>query len=178
MEHELDLASIIPIITRVARGLTRSNADADDLVQMTCERALTRIGQWQPGTRLDSWACQIMRTVWLNEIRARHTSVRHLSAYGAERQDQQHDGEREAEAKLDLRQAARELGNMSASDKQLMVLVCFEGCTYREAAQRMEIPIGTVMSRLSRIRGKLTAGQTAQRRAENTMARDDGRRAS
>jgi RNA polymerase sigma-70 factor (ECF subfamily) len=173
MDQALDFASIIPTITRFARGLTRSSADADDLVQMTCERALTRTEQWQPGTRLDSWACRIMRTVWLNEIRARHTRGRHMSAYGAERQDDQHDGEREAEATLDLRRAVRGLSHLSTAEQTLVSLVCLEGQTYREAAQQMDIPIGTVMSRLSRIRDKLNAGVAKPARAPKALAREN-----
>jgi RNA polymerase sigma-70 factor (ECF subfamily) len=178
MDQALDFASIIPTITRYARGLTRSNADADDLVQMTCEHALTQAEQWEPGTRLDGWACQIMHAMWLSEVRARNTRVRHLSAYGADRQDLQHDGERDAQATLDLHSIARGLSHLSDGDQQLMTLVCLEGRTYREAAAEMNIPIGTVMSRLSRLRDRLTSTLATSKRVLPPMSRASGRRAA
>ena len=178
MDLALDFASIIPTITRYARGLTRSSADADDLVQMTCERALTEADQWEPGTRLDGWACQIMHTMWQNEVRARHTRVRHLSAYGADRQGLQHDGERDAQATVDLHSIARGLSSLSDGDQQLMTLVCLEGRTYREAAAQMNIPIGTVMSRLSRLRDRLTSNFVTSQRVRPTVPRTGLRRAA
>ncbi|MBM3573809.1 MAG: RNA polymerase sigma factor, partial [Alphaproteobacteria bacterium] len=65
-EFRRDLVALIPRLRRFARGLTGAAADADDLVQAACERALARHGQWTPGTRLDSWVFRIVHTVWLD----------------------------------------------------------------------------------------------------------------
>ena len=66
-----EIAALLPRLRRFGRTLARHREDADDLVQIAVERALTRIGQWQPGTRLDSWLFRIMQNAWIDEARAR-----------------------------------------------------------------------------------------------------------
>src|SRR5829696_4574438 len=68
---ERDLTALLPRLRRFAHGLSRSPADADDLTQMTVERALRSREQWQPGTGLDSWLYRIMRNLWIDTVRAR-----------------------------------------------------------------------------------------------------------
>src|SRR5688500_6310971 len=65
------IVELLPRLRRLARVLTRDPADADDLVQITVERGLTRLGQWVPGTRLDAWMFRIMKNAWIDETRAR-----------------------------------------------------------------------------------------------------------
>ena len=71
------LKDVLPSLRRFARALARNRDDADDLVQMTCERALDRSEQWQEDTRLESWLFRIMQTVWLNELRSRKVRDRY-----------------------------------------------------------------------------------------------------
>src|SRR5438067_13634439 len=68
-DHQL--AALLPRLRRFAHALSRNPADADDLTQSTIERALRSKSQWQPGTRLDSWAYRIMRNLWIDTARAR-----------------------------------------------------------------------------------------------------------
>ena len=75
MDHsqafDTDLAALLPRLRRFAHGLSRAPADADDLTQMTVERALRSRAQWQPGTKLDSWLYRIMRNLWIDTVRSR-----------------------------------------------------------------------------------------------------------
>ena len=71
LSFESELVALLPRLRRFAHGLSRSPADADDLTQATIERALRSRDQWQPGTRLDSWAYRIMRNLWIDTARAR-----------------------------------------------------------------------------------------------------------
>src|SRR6476660_2110199 len=68
---------ILPRLKRFALALKRSRSEMDDLVQATCERALTRVRQWDPETRLDSWMFRIMQNLWFNEVRARNVRERY-----------------------------------------------------------------------------------------------------
>lgn len=149
------LAALLPRLGRFALALTRNRAEADDLTQTTCERALARAGQWQPGTRLDSWAFRIMQTVWLNEIRARR--VRQAHAEQAASEGEAATPGDAADARLALDQVSAAMLRLPEELRAMLVLVCVEGFTYREAAEIASIPIGTVMSRLARARLSLIA---------------------
>jgi RNA polymerase sigma-70 factor (ECF subfamily) len=67
---QAELVALLPRLRRFARGLAGAPDQADDLVQAACERAIARIHQWTPGTRLDSWMFRIVQTIWLDEKRA------------------------------------------------------------------------------------------------------------
>src|SRR3982751_1675687 len=66
-----EIVALLPRLRRFARTITRHREDADDLVQAALERALRRLDQWQPGTRLDSWMFMIVKNAWIDEVRAR-----------------------------------------------------------------------------------------------------------
>src|SRR5262245_62913001 len=66
------MIAVLPRLRRFARGLTGSTAEADDLVQAACERALSRQHQFQEGTRFDSWMFRIVQTIWIDQLRARN----------------------------------------------------------------------------------------------------------
>src|SRR5689334_25110785 len=76
LPFEDELTALLPRLRRFAHALTRSPADADDLTQMTVERALRSKDQWQPGTRLDSWLYRIMRNLWIDTVRSRSRKER------------------------------------------------------------------------------------------------------
>jgi RNA polymerase sigma-70 factor (ECF subfamily) len=130
--------------------LTRSRQDADDLLQSGCERALTRLGQWQPDTRLDSWLYRILQTVWLNELRFRRVRDRYASAVHVE--EAVEDGERRADTRVELQRVAEEVLALPENERVVLTLVCVDGLSYKEAAEVAGVPIGTIMSRLSRAR--------------------------
>ncbi|MBM3571783.1 MAG: RNA polymerase sigma factor, partial [Alphaproteobacteria bacterium] len=135
------------------RGLTGASADADDLVQAACERALARHGQWTPGTRLDSWVFRIVHTVWLDELRAR--KVRAVDAAADPDTEIGEDGRSRVEAALTLDSLRRFIAELPEEQRAVLLLVTVEGLAYREAAESLGIPVGTVMSRLSRARAAL-----------------------
>jgi RNA polymerase sigma-70 factor (ECF subfamily) len=152
---------------RFARILTRSATEADDLVQKTCERAISRADQWRGDTRLESWLFRIMRGIWIDEVRARAARGRQLASLSLEQEDEVMDGGRLAETRLQLQAVMAELQQMPEMDRTLLLMVCVDGLTYREAADMLGVPIGTVMSRLSRARAELGTrleGRTKSRR--------------
>ena len=153
----LELVSLLPRLRRFGYALTGSIDGGDDLVQSACERALTRLDQFAPGTRLDSWMFRIMRNLWTDHKR----SPRPRREFSVQPADLEPlivgDAERELESRLFLAEVRRVVAALPAEQRAVLAVVCVEGLSYREAAQVLEIPIGTVMSRLSRAR--LAVGQ-------------------
>jgi RNA polymerase sigma-70 factor (ECF subfamily) len=151
------LIALLPRLRRFAYGLTGSVDEGDDLVQSACERALSRMNQFEPGTRLDSWMFRIMQTVWIDRRRARQR--RGISVpideigelHGA-------DGVRDGEARLRLGEVRRAVAKLPEEQRAVLMLVTVDGMSYREAANVLSVPIGTVMSRLARAR--LALGQS------------------
>src|SRR5258708_35200432 len=76
-EFRRQLGALLPRLSRFGMALTRSRSEADDLIQSACERALSRLEQWKPDTRLDSWMFRIMQTIWFNELRHRKVRAQH-----------------------------------------------------------------------------------------------------
>ena len=139
---------------------------ADDLVQATCLRALERAEQFQPGTRLDRWLFAILHSVWLNEVRARQ--IRQGAGFADPETSLVVDGARQMEATLTAVQVLREVERLPEAQRSAVFLVYVEGLAYREAAEVLDIPIGTVMSRLAAARETLgrRAGDTSNRITE------------
>lgn len=146
-----EIVALIPRLRRFALGLTGSQADADDLVQTALEKALTRLNQFTPGTRLDSWLFRIVQTSWIDDRRKASRREDTMDADMMERipgrYDAGHDGV------YGMREmVSRALDQLSDDYRTLAVLVLVEGYSYQEAAELEGVPIGTVMSRLSRAR--------------------------
>ncbi len=150
------MIALLPRLRRFARSLAGTADQADDLVQAACERALARIDQWTPGTRLDSWMFRIVQTIWLDDRRA--TRVRlgegHVTAEAAE-PELVVDGAGRMESRMTLAAVRRAMGRLPEEQRAVLTLVCVEGLTYREASDALGVPIGTVMSRLARARSAL-----------------------
>lgn len=153
---ESDMIALLPRLRRFAQALARSPADADDLCQATIERALKARDQWQPGTRLDSWMYRIMRNQWIDETRARGRRSETFAPEeaGANIGD---DGARRAEIQLELTDLDRALNRLAEEQREVIALVLVEGLAYKEAAAVLDVPIGTLTSRLSRAREALIA---------------------
>lgn len=171
----MDLVPVLPKIMRFARTLTSSKADAEDLVQRTCERALTRADQFRPDGKLESWLYRIMQTIWIDEVRARAVRLRHVASVPRDELSNSVDGERHMEAALVLDRVRSEVQTMPATDRQLLMMICVENLSYREAAETLGIPIGTVMSRLSRARSELAARLELTGRSETSGTTKRGR---
>jgi RNA polymerase sigma-70 factor (ECF subfamily) len=159
----LELVSLLPRLRRFGYALTGSMDDGDDLVHSACERALTRLDQFEAGTRLDSWMFRIMQNMWIDHKRSPQ-SYREISAQPADLEPLVvGDAQREAEHRVFLAAVRRAVAELAPEYRSVLVLVCVEGLSYKEAAQVLDIPIGTVMSRLSRAR--LAVGQALGRGA-------------
>lgn len=149
-----EVVELLPRLRRLARALTRDGADADDLVQVTVERALTRAEQWRPGTRLDSWMYRIMKNAWIDEARAR---TRGRAVFASEEAGERvgTDGAAAMEMRLAASEVERAMGRLPDDQRLAVALVLVEGLSYREAAEVLEIPEGTLTSRLVRGRNAL-----------------------
>jgi len=149
------MVQLLPRLRRFAIALTGSAADGDDLVQDTLERALKNLHAWEPGTRLDSWMFRIAKNRFIDNRRA--ASRRKTVALDAAEQDAALDGERVLQSQLAFRDTAKALQALPAEQRQAVALVLVDGLSYREAADILEIPIGTLTSRISRAREALMA---------------------
>lgn len=151
---ESELAALLPRLRRFAHGLSRNSADADDLTQLTVERALRSRNQWQAGTRLDSWSYKIMRNLWVDTVRARSRRERfEAPAEGAESIGvDPRDG---VDASIELQRAMAAMARLPDEQREVVTLILVEGFGYREVAEMLDLPIGTVSSRLVRGRNAL-----------------------
>ena len=151
---EDELTQLLPRLRRFAHALSRNAADADDLAQMTVERALRSRGQWQPGTRLDSWAYRIMRNLWIDTVRSRGRRER-FEAPPEEAERVGEDPRDAMDSSLELQRAMAVMQRLPDEQREVVALILVEGFGYREAAEMLELPIGTVSSRLVRGRTAL-----------------------
>jgi RNA polymerase sigma-70 factor (ECF subfamily) len=142
---------------------------ADDLVQETCARALSRIGQYQEGTRLDSWMYRIAQNLWLDRARARKVRGEQVNMDAVEALAGV-DGRDVVESRLTLEAVSVAMAHLPDEQRVLIALVCIDGLSYKEAANITHTPIGTVMSRLARARRELHARLEATARMANPTA--------
>jgi len=149
-----ELVAILPRLRRFALGLTRNGAEADDLVQAACEKAITRIEQWEPGTRLDSWMFRIIQTTHIDLIRGKKRRDGYLEVIEGQ-VESSFDGERAAEASMTLDAVRRAIYTLPDEQRAVVMMVSVEGLSYKEAAEVLQIPMGTLTSRLVRARTAL-----------------------
>lgn len=147
------IAALLPRLRRFGRTLAHTREDADDLVQMAVEKALTRTDQWTPGTRLDSWMFRIMQTTWIDEVRARDRRGRTF----VPEEEGEHVGHSPHEAQLDAMAVRKAVSRLGDDQRAVVGLVLVEGLSYQEAAEVLDIPVGTLTSRLARAREALQA---------------------
>ncbi|WP_233130925.1 RNA polymerase sigma factor [Sphingomonas jeddahensis] len=147
---------MLPRLRRFAHGLAANRADADDLTQVTIERALRARTQWQEGSRLDAWLYRIMRNCWIDTVRSRARSCKIIeSAEAGEHIG--HDPRPQIDARLDLDRLMRAMERLPLEQREVVALVLIDGLGYRETAELLDLPIGTVSSRLVRGRTALLA---------------------
>jgi len=151
---QLELVALVPRLRRFAYALSGSTDVGDDLAQAACERALKNAAQFNPGTRMDSWMFRIVQNLWLDDRRRQRVrgmkvdpDTIALSDDGA--------GARQAEDRVTLDQVRATVDRLPEDLRLVLALVALEGRSYREVAELLKIPIGTVMSRLSRARARL-----------------------
>jgi RNA polymerase sigma-70 factor (ECF subfamily) len=154
VEHVREqIVGLLPRLRRFARSITHHVDDADDLVQIVIERALTRCEQWRPDTRLESWMFGIMRNAWIDELRAR----RRRDQIFAPEEAGENVGEATTDAQVHVWSVQEAMTRLPEEQKFAVSLVLIEGLSYKEAATVMEVPIGTLTSRLARGREALEA---------------------
>ncbi|HEX2801615.1 MAG TPA: RNA polymerase sigma factor [Phenylobacterium sp.] len=153
---ERQIVDLLPRLRRLGRVLAGASADADDLVQLTVERALSRRDQWVPGSRLDSWMFRIMKNAWIDESRAR--SRRAAVLLPEEAGDKVGDqGASAMEMHLAAGEVERAMRRLPDDQRLAVGLVLVDGLSYKEAAEALEVPAGTLASRLVRGRMALLA---------------------
>ena len=147
-----ELVTLLPRLRRFSLTVAGNVQDAEDLLHSALERALRHESTWQRGTRLDSWMYRIIRNLWIDERRAKRNLNVSLEVAGDDVLEDRHES---AEHLLDLAQARRALLSLPEEQRSVLCLVVLEGMTYQEAAAALDVPIGTVMSRLSRARAAM-----------------------
>lgn len=147
-----DLAAHLPRLRRYARALTGDRFLADDLVQDTLERALTKFFLWRKTGRLESWLLTIMHNVFINQVKTRanrppETVLDDMAVEPATRAGQND--------RLEVRDLDSALSRLPPDQREVLLLVTLEEFSYEETAAILDVPVGTVMSRLSRARDRL-----------------------
>ncbi len=148
------MEKFLPRLQRFAYSLTNGADFSEDLVQETYVRALAHLDQWQPGSRLDSWMFRIARNLWIDHIRAEKfrgeavdiEAVDHLLSC---------DGELLAENRIVLDELRKDIAELSRDQRNVIRLVWLYGMSYKETGELLNVPAGTVMSRMARVRGAL-----------------------
>jgi len=148
--HE-ELVALLPRLRRFARNLTRNPHDADDMVQIAIERAITRADQRQPDARLDGWMFKIVRNAWIDEVRSRGRRDKIFAPEAAG----EHVGSEVIEQEMTLMSVLAAMLRLPEEQRMAVGLVLIEGLSYKEAAEVLEVPIGTLTSRLARGREAL-----------------------
>jgi RNA polymerase sigma-70 factor, ECF subfamily len=153
IEFRQQLTAELPYLRRFARALCGDAALADDLVQDCVERALSRSSLYDPSRPLRAWLFAILRNIFISGLRksSRLQVVKTV--------DELYDGEdavrAEQETNISLKLIAQALDQLPDQQREILVLVSLEEMSYREAAEIVGVPIGTVMSRLSRARNHM-----------------------
>jgi RNA polymerase sigma-70 factor (ECF subfamily) len=148
------MVKMLPRLRRFAHSLTAGAESGEDLVQETCVRALAHLDQWHPGTRLDSWMFRIAQNLWIDHMRTQKLRgevvdidcISELLSC---------DGQVIAENRIVLEELRKDLAQMSVDQRNVIRLVCGYGMSYKETGEILNLPAGTVMSRLHRARDAL-----------------------
>jgi RNA polymerase sigma-70 factor, ECF subfamily len=148
------MVNMLPRLQRFVHSLTKGNSLSEDLVQETYVRALAHLDQWQPGSRLDSWMFRIARNLWIDQVRSEKFRgevvdievVGHLLSC---------DGQSLAENRILLDELRRDIAELPMDQRDVIRLVWFYGMSYKETGKLLNVPPGTVMSRMARVRDTL-----------------------
>ena len=148
---QAQLVALLPRLRRFCHGLTGNRDLGDDLLQIAVERALARFEQWEAGSSLENWVMKIASNANIDRLRAekvRGTAIEIDEALDLPGEDQL----AILEFRSELEAARAALAAMPSHLREVMATVVIDGRSYREAAELLEVPIGTVMSRVSRAR--------------------------
>ncbi|MGE5386404.1 MAG: sigma-70 family RNA polymerase sigma factor [Betaproteobacteria bacterium] len=161
-----DLTEHLPRLRRYARALTGERFAADDLVQDTLERALSRWTLFKRGSKLDAWLIAIMHNIFINQIRAEKARPQTVAIDEAPAGPAVRETGSDALAMRDLERA---LAQLPEEQRAVVLLVSLEELSYEDAGKVLGVPVGTVMSRLSRGRERLRALMAGEPPAESRL---------
>lgn len=147
------IVALLPRLRRFARVITRHPADADDLVQLAIERALLRHSQWNQELRFESWMFGILRNAWIDEVRSR----KRRAALLAPEEEGSNVAAADTSDQAEVLAVQAAMQTLPEEQRLAVALVLIEGLSYKEAAAALEIPQGTLTSRLARGREALQA---------------------
>ena len=145
------LIGLLPNLRRFALSLCRQPDLADDLVQITVERAITHVATFNGSSRLEPWLFRILRNAWIDQTRRQKTAGTQVDVFDMP-EALPVDPAAATEARLMLQSVRQAMLTLPGEQREVLHLVCIEEMTYAETAQALDIPQGTVMSRLSRAR--------------------------
>ncbi len=160
MSFESDVVGLLPVLSRYARALTGDAAWADDLVQDTAEHALSRWRLWRSDSNLRAWLLTILRNLFLDQLRQQRKTT--TTSFDESDEWRVIAAGQEAIDGLLLRDVQRALYRLPVDQREVLLLVGLEELSYREAARVLKVPVGTVMSRLSRARQQMHSLMTEQ----------------
>lgn len=149
-----EIVAFLPNLKRFALSLCRKGDIAEDLVQITVERALRGRDSFDPSTRLEAWLFRILRNAWIDMLRRDTTRGEMIDIHETPQPDPV-DSARQTDDRLMLQSVQRAIATLPEDQRAVLHLVCVEGLSYAETAEALDIPKGTVMSRLSRARLQL-----------------------
>jgi len=149
-----DVVALLPNLKRFALSLCRRGDIADDLVQITAERAFRARDRFDPATRLEAWLFRILRNAWIDMIRRDKTRGELVDIHESPQPDPV-DSAAQADDRLMVQVVQAAMTRLPEDQRIVLHLVCVEGLSYAETAATLDIPPGTVMSRLSRARAAL-----------------------
>lgn len=156
---ELQIADLTPQLRRYARVLMRGDIlQADDLVQDCIERGLQRASLWQRGSNLRAWLFTIMHNLYVNQVKRQVNGPAFVALDETERDTQQR-----ADTDVVVKDIQQALNNLPADQREIVLFVSIEGMKYQEVARILDIPEGTVMSRLARARKQLRASLAGEK---------------
>lgn len=146
-----DLKALLPVIRRFAYSLTGNMADADDLLQSTIEKILTK--PVPEDVALLAWSYRVCRNLWIDEYRA--SKVRQAATQQPELQQESAPDETAVNETITLSQITQAMDRLPNEQREVLALVAVQGMTYQDTANILSVPSGTVMSRLARARTRL-----------------------
>jgi RNA polymerase sigma-70 factor (ECF subfamily) len=147
------LVALLPRLRRFAIALAGQREAGEDLLQAGVERALLRADAFEEGRRLDSWMFKIMHNLWVDW---RRKDAREVQIDLGDLDITGEDGRVTVEVRDDLRAVREAFAALPSDQRAVMALIVLEGFSYADAADALDVPIGTIMSRLSRARAALT----------------------
>jgi RNA polymerase sigma-70 factor (ECF subfamily) len=153
MDERDAISAEIPSLRRYARALLKDSVAADDLVQDCLERALSRLHLFRPGTSMRTWLFTIMHNLHANAVRRQTRKPDSAPLDGVT--ENRAGAPQSQESSVALRDLSRALDELPAEQRTIVLLVGLEDFSYRQVAEMLDLPIGTVMSRLSRGRERL-----------------------